>query len=325
VIAAVAAITALGTTAASAAVIQVRPGDMVLVPGTISGTTGTAKADFLAEGIRIHTDNQDDGARGYYLIPGGTPLADVHTVQYEWIGTPNGQPGMAYNIDIDGDNRPDVQLIGEAAYGGKDVWLNRDAEDFTGVTPTVPAGYFATRAPCADAVAQPGNGNQDGCGSSGYTFHGTLDDWVRSLALVGKTGRVVSAGFIAVGLFYDGVLRSQTVGPNQYVFTNLPAPADTCARADVTIPGTPGNDFIVGTSGPDVIDAGDGDDIVKGLGGNDTICGGNGNDKLKGGGGRDKLYGEVGRDKLRGGADKDYCNGGLGLDSAKRCENTQDI
>ena len=74
---AVAASTVLSGGAASAATVtKVRPGDLVLVPGTVSGATGTAKADFLAEGIHIKTDNNVDAARGYYAIPGGVPLAD---------------------------------------------------------------------------------------------------------------------------------------------------------------------------------------------------------------------------------------------------------
>ncbi len=221
---------AMSPTAQAATVTQVRPADLVLVPGTTSGTTGTAKADFLAEGIHIKTTNASDAARGYWNIPGGVPLSQVHNVEYEWFGTPAAQPGLAYNIDIDGDKKPDAQLLGEAAYGGKDVWLNRDAEDFTGVTPTVPAGFFAGRSPCSGANA-PQNGNVDGCGSSGAPAHGTLDDWVRSLSAVGKSANVVSAGYIAVGLVYDGVLRSSTVGPNQYVFTNLPKSAVTVTAA----------------------------------------------------------------------------------------------
>ena len=144
------AVTTLAVAPAQAATaIQVRPADLVLVPGTVSGTTGAAKADFLAEGIHIKTtNNTTDAARGYWKV--GVPLSQVHTVEYEWFGTrattpPSnaGEPGLYYNIDIDGDGKADGQLIGELAYGGKDVWLNRDAEDFTGVTPTVPAGFFA--------------------------------------------------------------------------------------------------------------------------------------------------------------------------------------
>jgi hypothetical protein len=211
--------TAPAASAAPTSVTQVRPTDLILIPGTISGTTGTAKADFLAEGIHIKTDNATDAARAYYAIPGGVPLAEVHTVDYEWFGTPAAQPAMAYNIDIDGDNKPDAQLLGEAAYGGKDVWLNRDSQDFTGVTPTVPAGFFAGRSPCSPTNT-PQNGNLDGCVGSGDPRHGTLDDWVRSLAAVGKTAKVVSSGYIAVGLVYNGVLRSQTVGSRQFTFTN---------------------------------------------------------------------------------------------------------
>src|SRR5690349_10444567 len=93
VAATVAASMILGSSAAQAAVLQIRPADLVVIPGAPSGTTGAAQADFLAEGIRFRIDDTNDAARGYYPIPGGTPLADVHTVQYDWIGTV-AQPGM---------------------------------------------------------------------------------------------------------------------------------------------------------------------------------------------------------------------------------------
>ena len=66
--------------AVATSVTQVRPGDLILVPGTVSGTTGTAKADFLAEGIHLKTTNQTDAARGYWKT--NVKLADVHAVEY---------------------------------------------------------------------------------------------------------------------------------------------------------------------------------------------------------------------------------------------------
>src|SRR4029079_9183329 len=106
----------------------------------VSGTTGTDKAQFLAEGIHIKTDNATDVASAYWNIPGGVQMSQVHTVAYGWFGPPAAQPALAYNIDIDGDKKPDAQLLGELQYGGRDVWPNRHSEGFTGVTPTVPAG-----------------------------------------------------------------------------------------------------------------------------------------------------------------------------------------
>ena len=125
---------------------QIRSTDLVQPAGTTSGTTGTAKADFLAEGIHIKTTNASDAARGYWKV--GVPLSRCtrSTTSGSARATPRRPTpasGIYYNIDIDGDGKADGQLIGELAYGGKDVWLNRDAEDFAGVTPTVPAGTFA--------------------------------------------------------------------------------------------------------------------------------------------------------------------------------------
>ena len=215
-------VTALAVAPAEAAsVTQIRSTDLIQPAGTTSGTTGTAKADFLAEGVHIKTTNASDAARAYWKV--GVPLSQVHAVDYEWFGT-SAQPAIYYNIDIDGDGKADGQLIGELAYGGKDVWLNRDAEDFAGVTPTVPAGTFTSLSPCGGAFGgTPQNGNVDGCtppGGAGSEVHGTLDDWNRSIAASGKTATIVSAGYLANGLVYDGVLRSATFGPNQYVFTS---------------------------------------------------------------------------------------------------------
>jgi hypothetical protein len=254
-----AATTLTASPANAATVIQVRPGDLIQPPGTVSGTTGTAKADFLAEGIHIKTTNNTDAARGYWKV--GVPLAQVHTVDYEWFGsratTPPsnvGEPGIYYNIDIDGDGKADGQLIGELAYGGKDVWLNRDAEDFSGVTPTVPAGTFNTLSPCNPTTNTAQNGNQDGCtppNGAGDPRHGTLDDWNRSIAASGRTATLVSAGYIANGFVYDGVLRSATFGPNQYVFTNA-AKTKVDVTANAKRPQVKkGNDVVIkGTATP---------------------------------------------------------------------------
>src|SRR3954470_15026672 len=58
--------TALAVSPADAATVTlVRSADLIKPAGTTSGTTGTAKADFLAEGIHIKTDNTTDAARGY--------------------------------------------------------------------------------------------------------------------------------------------------------------------------------------------------------------------------------------------------------------------
>ena len=196
---------AMSPAAQAATVTQVRPADLVLVPGTVSGTTGTAKADFLAEGIHIKTTNNHRRrsrlleASGVSRSPRSTPSSTSGSARRP----PAAQRRRRayYNIDIDGDGKADGQLIGELAYGGKDVWLNRDAEDFTGVTPTVPAGFFAGRSPCSGANA-PQNGNVDGVHAPQRrrrSAHGTLDDWVRSLSAAGKTANLVSAGYVAIG------------------------------------------------------------------------------------------------------------------------------
>jgi hypothetical protein len=199
-------------------VIQVRPAELI----DPQGTSGSATMQFLAEGIHIKTtNNSTDAARGHFKV--GLPLNQVHSVDYEWFGT-SSQPAILYDIDINGDGKADGELVGELFYGGKDVWLNDTA--------AFPAATLTPLSPCGGTFGQtPQNGNQDGCSppnGAGSAVHGTLDDWARSLAAAGKTANIVSGGFVANGLIYDGVLRSATYGPNQYVFTNT-------AKSKVTV------------------------------------------------------------------------------------------
>jgi hypothetical protein len=212
----------LGAPAEAAAtnVIQVRAADLTAP----NDTSGGAVKEFLAEGVHLKTPNATAYARAHFKV--GLPLDQVHAVDYTWYGT-SFQPGVYYDVDLDADGKPDGQFIGEAAYGGKDVWLNRDTEDF-GVTPTIPAGFFTTRSPCSGANA-PQNGNVDGCGASGAPAHGSLDDWVRSLKAAGKTPVLMSGGFLLNGAAGDGVLTQVTYGPNKYVFTNAAKSAVTVA------------------------------------------------------------------------------------------------
>jgi hypothetical protein len=219
---AVGAGTALASAPAQAVattVIQVRAADLVAP----NDTSGGATKEFLAEGVHLKTPDASSYARAHFKV--GLPLDQVHAVDYTWYGT-SFQPSVYYDIDLDADGKPDGQLIGELTYGGKDVWLNRDTEDF-GVTPTIPAGFFTSHSPCSPANA-PQNGNVDGCGSSGDPAHGTLDDWVRSLKAAGKSPVLMSGGFLLNGAPGDGVLTQVTYGPNKYVFTSA-------AKSSVTV------------------------------------------------------------------------------------------
>ena len=211
-----AGLVAVAPAAQAATTIQVRPAD--LIPA-LSGTAGPSTMTFLAEGTHVRNPDANTAyfARAHFNV--GVPLNQVHTVDYEWFGTQN-RPGVYYDIDITGDGKADGELIGESAYGGKDVWLNDNA--------TFPKATLAPFSPCKPADNTPQNGNQDGCVGSGAPEHGTLDDWVRSLAANGKTATIVSGGFVANGLVQDGVLRSITYGPNQYVFTST-------AKSKVTV------------------------------------------------------------------------------------------
>jgi Ca2+-binding RTX toxin-like protein len=73
----------------------------------------------------------------------------------------------------------------------------------------------------------------------------------------------------------------------------------------ITLPGTPGDDWMFGVGG---------NDSMSGAGGNDEMHGGIGNDSLTGSTGDDVVYGDTGDDTLSGSNGTDQLYGGLGDD-----------
>ena len=164
--------------------------------------------------IHLKTTNNTGYARGRFLV--GVPLSQVTTVDYTWYGT-TFAPGVKYFIDADADGKVDGELRGESVYGGQDVWLNSDTQDFP--ESALPDGYFANVAPCDLAVPAPGV--TDPCVGSGAPKHGTLANWATRLqAASGKAPVLHSGGYSLSGNPGNGVLTQVTYGPNQYVFTN---------------------------------------------------------------------------------------------------------
>jgi hypothetical protein len=213
--------------AAPTSTTQVRPGDLIV---TGSNTTGSSVApgatqEFMAQGVHLKvTDTSNSGARGRFATK--VPFAQVHAVDYTWYGTDN-QPGIFYTLDLDGDGVVDGELQGDLAYGGKDVYLNHDAQEYP--ASKLPADTLKNLAPCDGATQR--SGATDTCtppNGIGGNFHGSLDDWNRRFAAAGRTATLVGGGWVAQGLKQDGVLVSITYGPDQYVFTNL-------AKAKVTV------------------------------------------------------------------------------------------
>ena len=200
----------IGAPAQAATVTQVRQADLIAPTGTADGGV----QEFLAQGIHLKTTNATGYARGRFLV--GVPLSQATSVNYTWYGT-TFAPGVKYYIDADADGKVDGELRGESVYGGQDVWLNLDAQDFP--DSALPDNFFATAAPCTGAVAAPGV--TDPCGSSGASKHGTLANWATKLqAASGKAPVLHSGGYSLSGAAGDGVLTQITYGPNQYVFTN---------------------------------------------------------------------------------------------------------
>jgi hypothetical protein len=197
--------------AATTSTTQVRPADLIAPSDTADGGV----QNFIHQGVHVKTVNGTGYARGTF--PVGVPLSQVGSVDFTWYGT-DFSPGIKYYVDADADGKVDGELRGEDAYGGKDVWLNGDAQDYP--ASALPDNFFADHAPCTDAVKAPGA--NDACGSSGASKHGSLADWAKLLqAATTKAPIVVNGGWSLAGGAGDGVLIQITYGPEQYVFTDL--------------------------------------------------------------------------------------------------------
>ncbi|WP_157544561.1 hypothetical protein [Nocardioides halotolerans] len=200
---------------------QIRSGDLIAPSDTADGGV----QQFLHQGVHLRTVNNTGYARGTFAV--GVPLAQVATVDFTWYGT-DFSPGIKYYVDADADGKIDGELRGEDVYGGKDVWLNGDTQDYP--ASALPDNYFADHAPCTGATQAPGA--TDPCGSSGASKHGSLADWAKLLqAATGKAPVVVNGGWSLTGAAADGVLIQITYGPEQFVFTDL-------AKAKVTVDAT---------------------------------------------------------------------------------------
>ncbi len=197
--------------AAPTKVVQVRQADLIAP----SDTAGGGVQEFLAQGVHLKTPTPADSfARGRFHV--GVPLSQVTTVDYTWYGT-TFAPGVKHYIDADADGKIDGELRGELTYGGQDVWLNLDTQDFP--ESVLADNFFATHAPCT--VNAPAPGVTDPCGSSGNPKHGTLANWAKQLqAATGKAPVLVDGGYALADGEGNGVLTQITYGPNQYVFTN---------------------------------------------------------------------------------------------------------
>jgi hypothetical protein len=196
--------------AAQAATVQVRQADLIAPTDTADGGV----QEFLAEGVHLKTTNATGYARARFLV--GVPLSQATTVNYTWYGT-TFAPGVKYYVDADADGKVDGELRGELVYGGQDVWLNQDAQDFP--DSALADNFFANAAPCTGGTPAPGV--TDPCGASGASKHGTLANWANRLqAATGKAPLLHSGGYSLSGAAGDGVLTQITYGPNKYVFTN---------------------------------------------------------------------------------------------------------
>ena len=217
----------MGAPAQAATVTQVRQADLIAAPRP--PTAGVQ--EFLAQGIHLKTTNAT-ALRARPLPGRRTALAGRTSVELHVVRHRTFAPGVKYYLDADADGKVDGELRGESIYGGQDVWLNLDAQDFP--DSALPDNFFATAAPCTGAVAAPGV--TDPCGSSGASKHGTLANWATKLqAASGKAPVLHSGGYSLSGAAGDGVLTQITYGPTSTSSPTRPRPRSTSPPR----PGTP--------------------------------------------------------------------------------------
>jgi hypothetical protein len=187
-------ITGLGITAASAVddSKEVRQGDFI---AGLADTRSAGHVDFLEEGLHVWTDDASSNAKAaqYYAPKTG---AFPTSASQDWYGT-DAEPGKQLVFDYDqtdGNGNDYNILVGEPVYGD-DWWL--------------------TNGSSADAKAADPSGADDG--GSGSAYFGTLEEWKAAM----PNARVLAVGFsLGSGVKGDGVIRAQTFGGQEYIFTD---------------------------------------------------------------------------------------------------------
>ncbi|MET0997115.1 MAG: hypothetical protein ABWX73_00245, partial [Marmoricola sp.] len=237
---------------------EVRQADFI--PSLGAGSQGEADVranghyEFLEEGLRLQTtDSANPGSSQnkvaeYFAPRGGNDLPTSGS--QDWYGT-SPAPGMQIVFDTDADRANAGSyniLVGEAVYGN-DWWL------------TGPGGDGQARA-AANGYTCPQTS-----GGSGSNCHGTLAQWKTELETSKPNYEVYAYGAsLGSGVLGDGVLRSQTYGGDEYIFTDEaeevtaptmvenPVPgsatwnnANRVARITMTSPEQPANDTGRGT------------------------------------------------------------------------------
>lgn len=173
--------------------------------------------DFLADGVRVRTDDASSQAKAAAYFQVDKTLADAGEPNMDWEN--NGQvgnvkPSIQLVVDHDGNGTADGILVGESTYAdgtplyGNDWWLtNASTAGFKAIAPSNTAGF-------------------------GSTNHGTLDQW-RAAA---PDAKILSSGWsLGSGVKGDGTIHRITVGSTDYFFSKATVADVTLFRSDFNL------------------------------------------------------------------------------------------
>lgn len=205
------AVTTIGGAAAAATQHDVRQGDFI---AGLSDTRSAGHYAFLKEGLHVYTDDNSGNAKAAeYFAPSSTAIPTSGS--YDWYGT-DASPGSQIVFDTDGDRSNAGSfnvLVGEQVYTTGSVSTDGDGQNLTDWWYTGGSAKATT-----NGITCPSTS-----GGSGSDCHGTLQQWHDAAGL--SNAQVYALGFsLGSGVKGDGVLRSQTYGNDQYVFTDEAAP-----------------------------------------------------------------------------------------------------
>lgn len=204
-------VVAAGATALAGLALAASPAEaatITLIPAQVDQSQTRAKGhnDFLADGVRVWTEDNSSQAKaaGYFQVD--YSLAEVGEPSMDSVrndATTGLKPGMQLVTDFDGNGSPDGILVGEPTYAngdplyGNDWWLSNSSAQFV-------------------KDAAPSH-----TGGSGSENHGTLDQWRAAFpdAQVQAYGWSVGSGVKA-----DDTIRSMSIAGDTYKFRNGGAP-----------------------------------------------------------------------------------------------------
>ena len=184
---------------------EVRQADFIPV---LSDTRPAGHIEFLEEGLHVYTDDTSSDAKASeFYEPHGATAGIPSSASQDWYGT-DAEAAMQIVFDVDAErgNGNDFNIIvGEKIYG--DDWW------YTGGQTR--AALRGITCPQTDS-------------GSGSDCHGTLAEWQTAV----PDAEVYALGFsLGSGVKGDGVLRAQTFGGEEYIFTDEVNAAPTTPEA----------------------------------------------------------------------------------------------